>query len=373
MTDLPEKRLRRYNSKKLRDLAFSVGLNATHGFRHRNYHCSKVMLIDALVGRPVDWSEVDRHNRKDAEKGKGGQDEKVESVTPPTLPAIDMDVVEELVKKIVDEKSATLITIEKKKGAKTKKITNVQHYLFERLLKLIGMGENIWLVGPAGSGKTQAARNVAKALDLPFASIAGNMQLPVSKLLGFENANGKYVSTDFHKAVENGGVFLFDEADNTSANALCTFNDILAAGPGDLVSFPDKMVKKHSDFVGIAAANTVGKGADRIYVGRCQIDGATLDRFLFMDWDYDEALERTLALGINKKSGEWVDRVQALRHAALAVNIRHIISPRASMKGAQMLGAGFSVQEAEDMAIWKGLQASQIEKIKSHAGLALTR
>jgi cobaltochelatase CobS len=40
----------------------------------------------------------------------------------------------------------------------------------------------------------------------------------------------------------------------------------------------------------VATANTFGTGADRVYVGSLQIDGATLDRFAFLEWPYDEGL-----------------------------------------------------------------------------------
>lgn len=50
----------------------------------------------------------------------------------------------------------------------------VQHCLFPSLLKVLsakdasGHSLNVWLTGPAGSGKTTAARNCAEALNLEF-------------------------------------------------------------------------------------------------------------------------------------------------------------------------------------------------------------
>ena len=41
----------------------------------------------------------------------------------------------------------------------------------------------------------------------------------------------------------------------------------------------------------IAAGNTTGAGADMKFVGRNQLDGATLDRFVFVFWEYDEDFE----------------------------------------------------------------------------------
>jgi hypothetical protein len=44
-----------------------------------------------------------------------------------------------------------------------------------------------------------------------------------------------------------------------------------------------------------AAANTYGTGADALYVGRNQLDAATLDRFYVVEMDYDRKLEAKLA------------------------------------------------------------------------------
>lgn len=53
----------------------------------------------------------------------------------------------------------------------------------------------------------------------------------------------------------------------------------------NVCAFPDKMVKKHKDFIVCASGNTYGTGADRKYVGRLEIDAATLDRFAFAAWE----------------------------------------------------------------------------------------
>ena len=58
--------------------------------------------------------------------------------------------------------------------------------------------------------------------------------------------------------------------------------------------------KQHKDFVLVASANTVGKGANRIYVGRNAQDEASLDRFRIgqVEMDYDRALEAIKETGL---------------------------------------------------------------------------
>lgn len=234
----------------------------------------------------------------------------------------------------------------------------IQHFQFEKLLKYVQTKNNIFLVGSAGSGKTTAARNIAKALDVKF-YFTGAINSEY-KLTGFIDAQGRIVSTEFRKAYEHGGLFLFDEIDASFPQAILAFNAALA---NDFMDFPDKKVQRHKNFYCIAAANTFGTGADRQYVGRNQLDAATLDRFITLNWEIDETLEHELA-----KNYEWVNYVQKARKAASKIGERHIISPRASMQGADLLRIGIDRKEVEKDVLWKGLDASRIQMIKNNMG-----
>ena len=233
-----------------------------------------------------------------------------------------------------------------------------QHFQFEKLSKYVQTKNNIFLVGSAGSGKTTAARNIAKALEVEF-YFTGAINSEY-KLTGFIDAQGRIVNTEFRKAYENGGLFLFDEIDASFPQAILAFNAALA---NDFMDFPDKKVPKHKNFYCIAAANTFGTGADRQYVGRNQLDAATLDRFITFNWEIDETLEHELA-----NNYEWVNYVQKARKAASKIGERHIISPRASMQGADLLRIGIDRKEVEKDVVWKGLDASRIQMIKKNMG-----
>ena len=231
-----------------------------------------------------------------------------------------------------------------------------QHFQFEKLSKYVQTKNNIFLVGSAGSGKTTAARNIAKALNIKF-YFTGAINSEY-KLTGFIDAQGRIVNTEFRKAYEHGGLFLFDEIDASFPQAILAFNAALA---NDFMDFPDKKVPKHKNFYCIAAANTFGTGADRQYVGRNQLDAATLDRFITFNWEIDETLEHELA-----NNHEWVNYVQKARKAASKIGERHIISPRASMQGADLLRIGIDRKEVEKDVLWKGLDASRIQMIKNN-------
>ena len=181
-------------------------------------------------------------------------------------------------------------------------IAGKPHAKFARALRLAVARRNILLVGPAGSGKTHLAAQVAEALGLPFACISCTAGMSEGQLLGRlvptgEGGKFEYLRSDLVKCHEEGGVFLFDEIDAADSNTLLVINAALANGHMALLNRPDKPTAvKHPDFVCIAAANTFGTGADRHYVGRNQLDESTLDRFRIgqIELDYDTDIEAAL-------------------------------------------------------------------------------
>lgn len=235
-----------------------------------------------------------------------------------------------------------------------------RHPLFDALLMMVVAGRqpgglSVMLVGPAGSGKTTACQNVADALGLMFytnGALSG-----AHELTGYQDATGTYHTTAFRQAFECGGVYLMDEMDRSDPTVVLALNSAIANG---FMAFPDKAepVRAHADFITLVAANTFGRGADRLYVGANQMDGATLDRFASLAWDYDETLERAIT-----GDDAWVSYVQAARQAAAELKIRHIISPRASMGGANLRRAGLGFDLVADAAIWKGLDQEQRQRI----------
>jgi len=260
----------------------------------------------------------------------------------------------EAVRKIVREEAGLQpIRVVLAEPMKADKDLGLQHRNFPTLLKMIDAGVNVWLTGPAGTGKTTAAENVAKALGLPF-MFNGAIDSE-HKLLGFTDAQGRIVSRPFREAFVNGGVYLFDEVDASLPSAVLAFNAALANGHCD---FPDGNFRRHENFRCIAAANTWGAGATHEYVGRAKMDAAFVDRFVSLAWENDEALERTLALGFiadQQTGGKWVSFVQSVRAKVAAAGVKHVVSPRASINGAKLLQAGLPWEEVVAVAVRKGL------------------
>jgi len=260
--------------------------------------------------------------------------------------------------------------LEIKIGKKIVVLSGVQHNQFANLLTVVAAREPVLMVGPAGTGKTHAAEMVAQALSLAFYSISVGSQTSKSDLVGYMHAAGGYVPTQFRKAYETGGVFLLDEADAGNSNVLILLNAALSNG---YMAFPDSMVKVHDDFRMIATANTFGHGASRQYVGRNQLDAATLDRFVTLTWDIDDNVELNMA-GATPQGKKWLSVVRAVRKRVVdELELRIVVSPRATKRGAILLAAGMSFAEVLPIALTGNMPAGERKEIENLAKSVWTK
>lgn len=210
----------------------------------------------------------------------------------------------ELIHTHAPKPTAHEIVVRNEKNGTTHSV-GVAHEIFQEVLEWIEDKVNVYIYGPAGSGKSHIGFQVAEALGIPFGAMSFSNQSLESKLFGQINPlTGEYMPTEFYRIYSGGGVFMLDEADNASANLLNALNMALA---NDSASFPTGMVKKHPDFICIATANTFGNGATEDYVGRNPLDGAGKDRYTSMFAGYDKNLE---AARFSKQACElvWAER-----------------------------------------------------------------
>ena len=243
----------------------------------------------------------------------------------------------------------------------TIKDMGIQHALFPKLLAMVQMRKpngtraNVMLVGPAGSGKTTAAENVAKALELEYSYVGATYDKV--DLFGYNNGHGHYQVTEFYKRYKDGGVMLLDEMDGFDPAVGVACN---AAIDGTRAAFPVGIVPKHTDSVFIAACNTFGLGANAKYVGRNRLDAATLNRFIKLDWGYDPALER-IQVGDDK----WTKITQAVRVKVDSMGIEIVISPRNGQNAVMMERTGlFSKDEIFTIAFRDGMEEDSWNQVK---------
>lgn len=277
------------------------------------------------------------------------------AIPAPVAPAVDlgaalaglvMGQVEARIQGAVDAAVAAKVPREIKvkiADAPAVKVEGHAHPMFEKVLKLTAAGLNVMLVGPAGCGKTHLFSMVAKARNKRHASISLSAGVTEAHLTGRLLPTGDggrfvYTPSPFVTMYTEGGDFLLDEMDGADPNVLLCTQQATANGGFEIeargASGLDTYVKRHPDAVIMATANTFGTGAGALYVGRNQLDAATLDRWYVVQMDYDKAYEERLA------PSQVTHFVWTLRDMITENRWRRVASTRMIQKAGAALAAG---------------------------------
>ncbi len=235
-------------------------------------------------------------------------------------------------------------------------LEGVVHEKFEQVLKFVKAGEPVFLTGPAGSGKNVLCQQVAKAMGLNF--YFSNAVTQEYKITGFTDAMGHFHETQFYKAFKNGGLFMLDEMDASIPEVLIILNAAIANRYFDFPA-PIGYVEAHPDFRVVAAGNTFGSGADYDYVGRNQLDAASLDRFAMVRVDYSKRIEEACAMG----NTELLGFCRKFREVTKKAGIRTVVSYRAISRMAK-LDSVMTADELLDSCLVKSLDKGDLDSIK---------
>jgi hypothetical protein len=237
----------------------------------------------------------------------------------------------------------------------TRELTgSVVHERFEAVLKLLYLKQDVFMAGPAGTGKSHIAEKAAEALGLEFYFETSLTQK--FELTGYKDGDGNYHDTQFYRAFVNGGVFMLDEIDASTPEVLVVINTALAQR---YFPFPNGAVKAHPDFRVVAAGNTIGKGADIEYTGRYQLDASTMDRFKLVKIDYSPAIEQHIVNG----DTELLEFTHSIRNAMKKdLGMSLIVSYR-FMNGVKQLEDVFELPEILDMSLLKGMAEDDVNML----------
>jgi len=246
----------------------------------------------------------------------------------------------------------------------------VQHAEFPRLLAMLNQGVNVWLVGPAGTGKTSAAAAAAAAMGMEYTAVVLGPTSAAYDLIGYHNANGVWTPGACEERYRNGGVLLLDEIDNASGDSLVAANGLIGSKS---MWFGKERAERHPDFRVVAGANTVGTGRDAVYIGRSQLDGATLDRFSYLRWGYDKGIEDSIcsaweaaAPARASQVRAWYTYVLRVRAVSESLEIRMPVSTRAIIDGASMIaGEGWTLEACANARFWDKMSPADESKVKA--------
>ena len=284
----------------------------------------------------------------------------INTLTPaaPAAPQFDEAALKAAVEKYANP--TTTLVINRPEQAATVSIKGAHPRLKDLVIRLNGK-KHVMLYGGAGVGKSTLAEQAAESLGLDF-YFTGAVTME-HKLIGYQNAEGVFIGTQLFEAWTKGGVFLIDELDASNPAAVIALNTALA---NKKMAFAHGVYDMHDDFRCVATANTNGLGATANFK-RNALDGASLDRFLRLTIEVDNALEKRLAIEEFTRQGgtdtnivkRWVKLVQEKRKAAAAKRLDVIISPRSSINGAAVLAFGDDTQTAINETFGASLSLDQ--------------
>ena len=194
----------------------------------------------------------------------------------------------------------------------------------DKLRKTIDSGiKNIWMVGPAGCGKSTMARNVATDMDLPYLCISCGIGTSATEFIGYKYPTRE--STRFGEFYAKPSIILIDEITALDPAVAQILNAALA---NDEIETTTGLVHRHPECIIIATSNTFGFGCDRQYVANNQLDASTIDRFIggIVEVTYSAKYE-------SKYDTEVVNYVYALREFVQEQGIRKVCSTRMVQAG----------------------------------------
>jgi cobaltochelatase CobS len=178
------------------------------------------------------------------------------------------------------------------------KIPNIYEYIDD-----VFAGNNIYLIGDAGSGKTYSAEIVAEILKRDYTMINCSQYTSPTEIIGGQTIEG-YKDGKLILAWEKGKILILDEMPKLDPNTAGLLNAALAKSSK---TKPDEMAKinsanpdqppipRNKDFAVIATGNTYpNTQPSRMYVGNNQQDLSLLDRFSGSVYyvNYDEYIDQ---------------------------------------------------------------------------------
>jgi len=224
--------------------------------------------------------------------------------------------------------------------------------------------KNIMMTGPAGCGKTMAAKSLVKALDRPdFYFNLGATQDPRATLIGntqFDSKNGTYFSeSSFVKAIKTpNAVILLDELSRAHPDAWNILMTVLDQGQryirlDEAEGSPIVNVAEGVTF--IATANIGNE-----YTSTRVIDRAILDRFVTIEMDVlnDEQEFGLLKFMFPEVNEEDLKAVAEISHHTRTQSmsdsgkVTAMVSTRASVEMAGLIYDGFNLFESAEISIF---------------------
>lgn len=165
----------------------------------------------------------------------------------------------------------------------------------------LGMGKNVLLKGPTGSGKTKFAETLSQLFQQPMFSINASVDLDAESLMGFKTLAYEddkqvieFVPGPVTSAMKNGTFLYIDEVNMAKPETLPLINGVLDYRRTVTNPFTNEIIAAKEGFNVIAAIN---EG----YIGTVPLNEALKNRFIVIDIPYLEGEQLKQLIQSNTK------------------------------------------------------------------------
>ena len=328
-----------------------------------NAYISDVVNGDDITNmfRPIMVKHAIEHDESlafdtDTGRAKRIPKSKEQAITQPQpMPKQEMDPIMQLIQNSHKIKPATL---------------EMSDIKWKYLVRSAVRGKNIMMVGPAGCGKTQAAKELPKATNRPFFYFnLGATQDPRATLIGnthFKDGETSFDESAFVKAIQTeNAVILLDELSRAHPEAWNILMTVLDEGQRYLrldedVNSPTIQVAANVSFIATANIGTE-------YTSTRVLDRALMDRFEIIEVDILSLSQEedllTKRFG-DKVSGSLIHAVADIADATRKEwrseegKLSTMISTRMTVRLCELLADGFSLSEAAEVSVLPFFDAS---------------
>jgi DNA replication protein DnaC len=154
---------------------------------------------------------------------------------------------------------------------------------FQQIIDDVMMGNNVFLVGGAGTGKSYTAENLISknALGRNYITINCSQWTSPTEIIGGQTMDG-YQEGKLIEAWKNGWVLILDELPKIDPNTAGLFNDALSKtklSEAIIFNARKESFTKHADFACIATGNIYPNQESMLYGANNKQDLSLLDRF----------------------------------------------------------------------------------------------